>query len=158
MPLFSARHLKESSVPQLVPFTDWVNLEKVTDPICCTRVTHVKQCDTCTEIKPKSLLAIHPYQKPSHNSAEMQTLLCRDQAKKKPGWQNPELQQHIRIWRERNYSSQSSYLLHIWQKSSLKQTNKQLFEEILILAVTLIRALTGFKPDAVEGSLGSDQV
>lgn len=39
-----------------------------------------------------------------------------------------------------------------------KQTNKQLFEEILILVVTLIRALTGFKPDAVEGSLESYQV
>lgn len=39
-----------------------------------------------------------------------------------------------------------------------KQTNKQLFEEFLILAVTLVSALTGFKPDVVEGSLESYQV
>lgn len=127
--LFSARQLgnllRESSDPQFVPFTHWVTLGKVTHPICCTRVTYLKQCDICTEIKPKSLLTIHPYQKPSHNSPEMQTLLCRDQARKKPGWQNSEPQQHIRTWRERSYNSQSSYLLHIWQKPSLKQTNKQ---------------------------------
>lgn len=39
-----------------------------------------------------------------------------------------------------------------------KQTNKQLLEEFFILAVTLVSALTGFKPDAVEGSLESYQV
>lgn len=79
--LFSTRHLEEFSVPQFVPFR--VTLGQVTHPIHCTSLTYLKQCNVCVQTKPKSLLSICSYQKPSHTSTEMQTLLCRYQT-----WRN----------------------------------------------------------------------
>lgn len=118
--------------------------------------------DIHAQAKTKSLLTIPTYQQLSHNSPEMQSLLCRDQAWRNQADRILEVHQHIRTSRERSYNSQRFYHLHIWQKPALKktnkQTNKQFFEEFFILAVTLVSAPTGFKPDAFEGSLESDQV
>lgn len=81
--------------------------------------------DIHAEAKTKSLLTIPSYQQLSHNSPEMQILLCRDQAWRNQADRILEVHQHIRTSRERSYSSQRSYHLHIWQKPALKKTNKQ---------------------------------